>query len=281
MGTTTGVESAFRQPLDFGGRWFVEPSALATEVQRPIFTAGRSVTEYETRRVLVAVDVGRAIGLSSELRAGAAWGRATSEIDPELDGSSAFFPDEAEDEAEVRAAFVVDRLDSINLPRRGALASVEVRSSREALGAARSWTRWSLEGRAYGSRGPHTAFASVSGGAAAPADDLPVREDFRLGGFASMSGFGEGELRGDAFAVGRVGWLRRIAQIPPALRAVVAGGWIEAGDAWDRSDDEELDLRASVSVAVGAESILGPLFLAWSRAEGGDGRVTLSLGRYP
>jgi NTE family protein len=281
VGTTLGLESSFRQPLDFAGRWFVEPSALATQVQRPVFTAGRSVSEYETRRVLAAVDVGRALGLSSELRAGIAWGRATSELDPEVEGPSLLFPDETDDEAELRAAFVVDRLDSINLPRRGSLASVEVRSSREELGADRSWTRWSVEGRVYGSRGPHTAFAAVSGGAAAPSDELPVREEFRVGGFASLSGFGEGELRGDAFAVGRVGFLRRIAEIPPALRAGEAGGWVEAGEAWDRSDDEEMNLRPSVTVAVGAESILGPMFLAWSRAESGDGRITLSLGRYP
>ena len=281
VGTTLGIESTLRQPLDFAGRWFVEPSALATEVQRPIFAAGRSVTEYETRRVLAALDVGRSLGLSSEIRAGVAWGRATSELDPEVDGPSALFPDESDDEAELRAAFVVDRLDSINIPRRGTLASIEVRSSREALGADESWTRWAVEGRIYGSRGAHTAFAAVSGGAAAPADDLPVREEFLLGGFGSLSGFGDGELRGDAFAAGRVGLLRRIAEIPPALRAVVAGGWVEAGDAWDRSADEELDLRPSLTLAVGAESILGPLFLAWSRAESGDGRVTLSLGRYP
>jgi NTE family protein len=281
IGTTLGVESAFRQPLDFAGRWFVEPSALATEVQRPVYTAGRQVTEYATRRVLVAVDVGRALGLSSEIRAGVGWGRATSELDPEVDAPSAVFPGEADDEAELRAAFVVDRLDSINIPRRGALASVELRSSREELGADRSWTRWSMQGRIYGSRGSHTAFAAVSGGAATPAGDLPVREEFRLGGFASLSGFGEGELRGDAFALGRVGLLRRIAEIPPALRAVVAGGWLEAGDAWERSSDEELNLRPSVSVALGAETLLGPLFLAWSRAESGDGRVTVSLGRWP
>ena len=96
-----------------------------------------------------------------------------------------------------------------------------------------------------------------------------------------MSGFGEAELRGDAFAVGRLGWLGRIAETPPALRAVVAGGWVEAGDAWDQSDDEEMSFRPSLSLAAGAETLLGPLFLAWSRAEDGAGRVTVSLGRYP
>ncbi|CAN5896006.1 hypothetical protein BH20GEM1_BH20GEM1_21700 [soil metagenome] len=88
-------------------------------------------------------------------------------------------------------------------------------------------------------------------------------------------------MRGEAFVVGRAGWLRRIAEIPPALRGVVAGGWIEAGDAWESSADAELDPRPAFTAAVGAETLLGPIFLAWSRAEGGRGRVTLSIGRWP
>lgn len=281
VGTTTGFETAFRQPLDFAGRWFVEPSALAVEEQRPIFTAEAIVSEYETRRAVAAIDVGRSIGLSAEARAGLAWGRATSELDPDGESPSARFPDEAEDVAELRLSLVVDRLDSVNLPRRGFLASVESRFSLEELGAERSWRRMSLEARAYGTHGPHTLFASLAGGASSPPADLPVREEFRLGGFGSLGGFGEGELRGEAFVVGRAGWLRRIAEIPPALRGVVAGGWIEAGDAWDSSADAELDPRPAFTAAVGAETLLGPIFLAWSRAEGGRGRVTLSIGRWP
>jgi NTE family protein len=281
VGTTTGVETSFRQPLDFAGRWFVEPSALAVEVQRPVFTAEAAVTEYETRQLLAAIDVGRSLGLSSEIRAGLGWGRATSELDRPTEALSDRFPEEAEDMAELRVAFVLDRLDSVNLPRRGILASAETRFSREELGAERSWSRMTLEARGYGSRGPHTAFASLVGGASSPAADLPVREEFHVGGFGSLGGFGEGELRGEAFVVARAGWLKRIAEIPPALRGVVAGGWIEAGDAWDPSEDEELDPRPAVTAAIGAETMLGPVFLTWSRAEGGRGRVTVSLGRWP
>jgi NTE family protein len=281
VGTTTGVESAFRQPLDFGGDWFVEPSALAVEVQRPIFSAQAAVTEYETRQALAAIDVGRSLGLSSEVRAGLAWGRATSELDPPAAGLSERFPEEPEDLAELRVAFVLDRLDSVNLPRRGILASAEARFSREELGAERSWTRMSIEARGYGSRGPHTVFASLVAGGSSPAADLPVREEFHVGGFGSLGGYGEGELRGEAFVVGRAGWLERIAEIPPALRGVVVGGWIEAGDAWNPSADAELDLRPSVTIAAGAETVLGPVFLAWSHAEAGRRRVTLSIGRWP
>ena len=281
VGTTTGIETAFRQPLDFGGRWFVEPSVQATEVQRPVFRAEAAVSEYETRRLRAAIEIGRSLGLSSELRAGLAWGRATSQLDPPAEELSDRFPAESEDQAELRIAFVLDRLDSINLPRRGMFASAEARFSREELGAERSWRRLSLEARGYGSRGSHTVFASLLAGGASPAAALPVREEFRVGGFGSLGGYGEGELRGEAFVVGRAGWLRRIAEIPPALRGIVAGGWIEAGDAWHPSEDAELDLRPSATVAAGAETAIGPVFLAWSRAEAGRRRVTLSVGRWP
>lgn len=281
VGTIAGVETAFRQPLDFAERWFVEPSVLAVEVQRPVYADEATVTEYETRRALVGIDAGRSIGLSTEARVGFAWGRETSELDPVRDAAAGRFSAVAEDAAELHASVVVDRLDSTDLPRGGFFARGEARASREDLGADRSWTRFAAQGRAYWSRGPHTVFAAAAGGASSPASHLPVREEFLLGGFGSLSGFGDGELRGEAFAALRAGWLRRIAEIPPALRAVVAGGWVEVGDAWDPSLDDELDARSAITAAVGAETLLGPTFLAWSRAEGGHTRFTLSLGRFP
>jgi NTE family protein len=280
-GTTSGIEAAYRQPLDFAGLWFVEPSALAVEVQRPVFSAETSDTEYEVRRALIGLDLARALGLSGEARIGVRGGRETAELDsPSVDPPDRF-PTVGENAVEARASIVVDRLDAVGIPRRGVYAGAFLRASREELGAERSWTAVSLDGRAYWSRGPHTLFARGAGGAGSPARRLPVREEFLLGGFGSLAGYGEGELRGEAFAVGRAGWLRRVAELPPALRAVVAGGWVEAGDAWDPSVDEELDPRWAGTVAVGAETLLGPVFLAWSRAEGGRGRVTVSVGRSP
>ncbi|HEY7471821.1 MAG TPA: patatin-like phospholipase family protein [Gemmatimonadota bacterium] len=280
-GTTTGIETWFRQPVDFAGRWFVEPSLQAVEFQAPVYAAESDVTEYESRRLLAGIDVGRSIGLSAEARAGLVYGRETAELDPRIDPLSDRFPRVGESAAEIRSSVVVDRLDAVNLPRRGIFARADLRASREELGAEATWARFSVEGRGYWSRGPHTVFVSLAGGAASPASALPAREEFRLGGFGSLSGFGEGELRGEAYARARAGWLRRIAETPPALRAVVAGAWIEAGDAWDPSRDEALDARIAATAGLGSETLIGPVFLAWSRAEGGRGRVTLSIGRSP
>lgn len=280
-GTTTGIETSFRQPLDFAGRWFVEPNALVIEIQRAVYAGEAEVTEYETRRAIAGIDFGHSIGLSAEARAGFAWGRETSELDPALDLPPDRFPTVSENVAEIRASLVVDRLDSVNLPRRGVFADGTVRASREALGADHSWTRFAAEGRGYWSVGPHTVLASVTGGGSSPASRLPAREEFLVGGFGSLSGFSEGELRGEAFTVVRGGWLRRVTEIPPALWAVVAGGWIEVGDAWNPSLDEAFDPRIAVTATVGAETLIGPIFFAWSRAEGNQGRLTISLGRFP
>ena len=280
-GVTSGVETGFRQPLDFAGRWFVEPYALAVQVQHPLFPDETAGTEYDTHRILAGFDLGRALGLSGEVRMGVRGGRETSELDPEAPVLTDRFPTIAEDAAEVRASIVVDRLDAVGIPRQGIFASVTARASREELGAERSWATAAVDGRAYWSRGPHTLFARGAAGASSPADRLPVHEEFLLGGFGSLAGYGDRELRGEAFAVARAGWLRRVAELPPAFRAVVVGIWGEAGDAWDPSLDEELEARLAITAALGVETLLGPIFLGWSRAESGRGRVTLSLGRSP
>ena len=281
VGTTTGVETAFRQPLDFAGRWFVEPSALAIEVERPVLSGEASGTEYDSRHALIGLDIGRTLGLSGEIRLGVRGGRESSELDPASPGLADRFPTVAEDAAELRASLVVDRLDAVGIPRRGVYASATARASREELGAERTWATAAIDGRAYWSRGPHTVFARGAAGGASPAERLPVHEEFLLGGFGSLAGHADGELRGEAFAVARAGWLRRVAEVPPAFRAVVAGAWVEGGDAWEPSLDEEFDARLAVTAAVGVETLLGPIFLAWSRSEGGRGRLTLSLGRSP
>ena len=278
VGTTTAIGTAFRQPLDFAGRWFVEPSVHAGRIERRVHLGVEPDAEYETRRAIVGLDVGRTLGLSGEARIGVRAGRESSE--PSTPALIARFPDEGETTAELRASLVVDRVDAAGIPRRGIYAGLTTRASRKELGAERTWATALLDLRSYGSRGRHTVFARVTAGGSSPAQRLPVREEFLVGGFGSLAGWSDGELRGEAFGVARAGWLARVAELPPAFRAVVAGGWADAGDAWEPSLDEDPAARVAVTAALGVETPLGPAFLALTRAEDG-GRVTFSIGRSP
>jgi NTE family protein len=58
------------------------------------------------------------------------------------------------------------------------------------------------------------------------------------------------------------------------------GGSIEAGEVWSRPDEFALDdVRFGGSVYVGANTALGPVYLAFGRSEGGRQSAYLVIGR--
>ncbi|HUP20445.1 MAG TPA: hypothetical protein VM778_10885, partial [Gemmatimonadota bacterium] len=103
-------------------------------------------------------------------------------------------------------------------------------------------------------------------------------DEHRVGGFLSLSGYGEGELRGADAVVVRAGLLRRLFAIPPA-RGVYAGGWVEAGNAWAEAEDPAVDdLQHAVTLAFVVDTAIGPVALAWGRGEGGRDRAYVAVG---
>jgi NTE family protein len=114
----------------------------------------------------------------------------------------------------------------------------------------------------------------------APRGALPGFDLFRPGGLLSFSGYQPGELAGRAAAVARAGYWRAINPHIGQLRPNhYLGFWLEAGNAWPSRQQTTLrDLRFSGTVAVGARTLFGPLFLAYGRAEGGREAFYLTLG---
>jgi NTE family protein len=79
--------------------------------------------------------------------------------------------------------------------------------------------------------------------------------------------------------VARVGYLYRFATIPPALRGIYVAAWGEGGNVWDEGRDIGLgDLLWAGTVALGADTGIGPVFVAYGAAEAGDDRVYVALG---
>ena len=55
---------------------------------------------------------------------------------------------------------------------------------------------------------------------------------------------------------------------------------VDAANAWPSTQDVSLtDLRYGVTGIVGADTIVGPLFLRYGHGEGGRNRIYLTLGR--
>jgi len=199
--------SELYQPLDFKGRWFVAPSLEFRREVNDFFAGGQAVAEFEVRRATGAVDLGYQLGRFGELRLGLEHGTATVDL---LSGAdSAGVGDEVElddiDFGGVTFEGSFDSLDSSGIPRRGGIARLRGFLSFEDLGADAEYDKWELRAARFLTRGRHTYVGSLDGGWS-PGGELPVYDEFTLGGFLSLSGFREDQLRGQYYGVARLGY---------------------------------------------------------------------------
>lgn len=274
FGQSSGVQTEWYQPLDFGGQWFAAFGASFISLQQPIFLERRLAAEYGVDRATLGVDLGRQLGRSSEIRVGLrrAW------IDSRVDVGAAELPPFDFDQTALVSRLVVDRLDDVSFPHTGVYLRLETLLPREGLGSDRSYDRVELEAKGFASSGRHTGFASLDLGTAL-GSDLPAFDDFLVGGFLSLSGFGEDALRGAYAANARLGYTYRLLRIPPAMRGVYVAAWVEGGNVWQRARNIDVgDLLPAVTVSLGADTGIGPVFVAYGAADEGDDRFYVAIG---
>ena len=109
-------------------------------------------------------------------------------------------------------------------------------------------------------------------------DDAPIHNLFRLGGFGRLSGYQIDELSGQHYTILQSVFYRRIGDFN--LLPLYVGASLEYGNVWqDSSDIEFEDMILAGSVWLGVDSPLGPLYLAYGRAEGGRNSFYMFLGR--
>ncbi|MEM7482753.1 MAG: patatin-like phospholipase family protein [Acidobacteriota bacterium] len=275
-GETRRFFSEFYQPLDFSGRWFVAPFGEERRGLTDVYSGDRKVAEYAVETSLGGADLGLLLGHSFELRLGGRRGQARARVAV----GAVDLPRLSVDVAALEATATLDRLDSPDIPRQGLFARLSAYSSLEDLGADDRYDKITAEIGLFLKRGAHGLFGQLEAGAS-PGSELPAYDEFTLGGIQSLSGFGEGQLRGQSFAVGRLGYSYRILELPPALGgAVYAGGWLEAGNVSQSQRPREIDnLILTGTLALGIETRLGPLYVAYGAAEGGFDRFYAALGK--
>jgi len=103
------------------------------------------------------------------------------------------------------------------------------------------------------------------------------------GGLFNLSGYQSNELSGRHSAVGRAIYYRRLRSNP--LRGFLDatlyfGGSLELGNAWQ--DSSEISFSNTItagSLFFGADTFIGPVYLAGGLAEGGKSALYLFVGR--
>ena len=280
LGSEPGIGIAWYRPLG-GTPFFIEPIAGARTRRQSIIEDGTIVAEYGRRRIVAGIDLGFNPGRLSEIRVGARAGRSDARV--RLGDSR--FPEINGHELSLAGTWTYDSQDDPLLPSRGthfvSTATHILRAPEMAGGNDRSGENVTMaEASATWFRSltrDHRIFAA--GGAGRTLEGAPlVLDQFALGGPVRMTAFGIDEARGDHYAYAGAGYLQRIARLPDFLgRSVFAGGWAEAGRAWDGSRDAAISVQGSAAVI--ADTLLGPIFAGMSAGIDGESRFFIGMGR--
>ena len=270
--------------LGISNDWFI---AGYGEVKRRRITdydndSGAERARFNRGTAGIGIDLGQPWGELGELRAGVTHVLERSE--PTIVSASfpGVVPAVTVRETGLRLGAVVDQLDFANFPQRGFRVQAETVTGhrRNSLASPRErFTRFEAESTLVRTWGSHTLNAYLRAQKVASTGSNALGR-YTLGGFHQLSGYAPEQLDGNAVLFGRLTWYRRSSQTLLFTRGLFAGATLEAGNAWETAADVKLgDLRSGMSLFVGADTGLGPIYFGLTYAPRGSTGLYLFIGR--
>jgi NTE family protein len=267
----------FYQPLGVEQRYFLVPSVLFERFDAGFVTSelGTDVP-FQIKRTVLSAAGGVNLGHWGEFRLGLRGAKgSTSTTDGQSSSLTGSFTDVG-----YLARLSADTLDNINFPRSGSFGRVEYFQAMKALGSDDNFSSLTFVGGKPYNWGRHTLLPVLNVNATL-SGDLPLQDQFFLGGFLNLSGFRSRALVGPYSGLARLIYLYRLDNASTAFTVpMYAGGSIEAGNVWDRASEISFDsLLTAGSLFVGADTPIGPVYVGGGLAEGGNKSFYLFLGR--
>lgn len=275
VGRDNLVESEYYKPFDVEGVWFVAPRVSGVTQPVNYYQQGQKVAEIDATYGTLGIDVGAQLGHWGEMRVGLEG--ALGNLDPDL----STIPLSREDFQDVVARVLLraDTLDNPVFPHTGSLAAAEWRAGLEALGADQGYQRLEVDLLQAIPLGASTALVPTIRITTALDDTLPIYTTPGIGGFLQLSGYARDTFRDQhtgLFAL--IAHHRVSGRNSPFSLPLHIGGSVEAGNAWSTRSDFLDSYRVAGSAFVGMDTPLGPCFLAYGQAEGGERSVYFFLG---
>ncbi len=245
-------------------------------------SSGAKVARFARGVGRIGIDLGQPWGELGELRAGLT--HVVQQVEPDIVTVDlpAGFDSVIERETGLRLGVVIDQLDYANFPQRGYRLTGEAVTGhrRVSLTTERErYTRFEGEATLVRSWGRDTVNLYLRAQKAASTGSGSLGR-YTLGGFHQLSGYEAEQLSGNAVLFSRLTWYRRATQVPLLTRGLFVGATLEAGNAWESSKDAKLgDLRTGMSVFVGADTGLGPMYFGLTYAARGTTAAYLFIGR--
>lgn len=277
IGASPLIATEFYQPLNNLNGYFIAPHLQAEAHDVPQLAGTTQIGEFRARSFEYGLDLGRELGNWGELRGGVLDTRGSTRV--RLGDLSV--PEVSFHTTAGFMRFSYDRLDSANFPRTGQALTLNWRFESPGRGAPGS-DLVTLDWRGAWSRGRNTALAWFTGGSTVGGSDLNVRTWFPLGGFLNLSGLAAQSLAGPYYGVARALYYRNVGNGGEGVLNVpaYAGLSLELGNVWSKRSDVSFgSARRDAALFFGADTYIGPAYLAVGYDENGTTAFYLFLGR--
>lgn len=284
LGEKSGLYTEFFQPLDRSAGYFVSGHFDHWLRRFDLYEANQQLAAvYRRRETRIGLDLGTTLGRDGafgDARLGWYGARRVTIPDVVAGLGTGELSRLGWTEQGLRLAVVSDQLDHANFPLSGYRLRLEaITGHRDLLGRRQGFHRQDLTATYVTTVQRDTFNLHLR---AARASSLPVGaiDEYSLGGFQQLSGYRVGQVIGNDVLLARLTHYRRLDLNPGIARALFAGASLELGNAWQRNDRPRLsDLRLGSSVFVGADTAVGPVYLALVHAPKGFTGVYFFLGR--
>ena len=278
VGRDRRFASQFQQP--FGGTGIANSLSVLPAVEftrRPIdlYLDGKRAGQYQITSKTASFDLGADLGRDAIARLGIVRGNTDASVN-----IGALLPDFKSRQGGLRFRMLYDNLDDANFPRSGRTASFQHSASMKSIGASDEYRKSEFNYQDNISFGRHTfsvagRYGRIAGGTA------PIFDQFSLGGFLQLSGYRPGELIGETVSLGRVSYYQQMSNLQnPFGKHIYAGVSAEiaraSGNVSFLSDGQ---IKNSYSVFAGFDTVLGPLFLGYGKAQHRSANFYFFLGQ--
>ena len=181
------------------------------------------------------------------------------------------------EEAYIYTRVFHDSLDNLSFPNSGIFGGAAYRSSQKDLGADKDYEQVQLQLSGAGTYKRYTVFSRAILETTID-ENAPYNALFRRGGWLELSGTLERERFGQHFGLIEAAFYRRLGNI--TFLPIYTGFSLEAGNVWNRYDDINADNTTTAgSIFIGADTFLGPLYLAFGANDDGEAALYFNLGQ--
>lgn len=275
IGKTRLYYTELYQPLTYTDTVFVAPNFEYLDDTFDLFSGQDRVAEYGTLYPHGGVDLGWRLGDAGEARLGLQYGHVVAQ--PRI-GDPSVNPTFRDTLAGPRLMLGLDTFDNGTFPSHGSYALVTGFFPRATIGGDLSYDKLDVTaGHAFSLGDDPVLFLAEAGSNLGT--PLPIYDQFQLGGFLSMAGKRQGQLRGDRVFDAHLVYAHHAADLPSVLgNGLYIGGGLDLGNVWGHTHGDAAGMQYGAMGFIGADTVLGPLYFGAGGGKSGNLVFFLYLG---